>query len=318
MILTITPNPSIDLLFEADALVWDDANRLDAPRRRAGGQGVNLTRAARALGGEATAVALLGGAAGAELRGMLEAEGTPLVAVPVDAETRVFVGVRERGSGRSLLLNPRGPRLTEADGDRLLEAVEAAMETLRPTWVVCSGSIPPGIDAGLYARIGELAAARHTPFVADCDGPALQEAASACAILSPNTHEAERLLELEAGALRGDAEAAGRAACEIARRHGARIAFVTMGAEGAVAGDAGGSAWHATADANLPVASAVGAGDAFLAAALLAIAAGDGPDDALAAGVAAGAAVLRSAGAALVDRSDFRDLLQTTKARQVV
>src|SRR5690606_27197723 len=56
VILTLTPNPSLDLLFEAESLRWNDANRLEAPRRRPGGQGINVVRAARALGGDARAV----------------------------------------------------------------------------------------------------------------------------------------------------------------------------------------------------------------------------------------------------------------------
>ena len=49
MILTVTPNPSLDLLFRAERLVWDDANRIPLPRRRPGGQGINVVRAVRAL-----------------------------------------------------------------------------------------------------------------------------------------------------------------------------------------------------------------------------------------------------------------------------
>ena len=109
----------------------DDANRLDAPRRRAGGQGINVVRAARALGVEARAVAPLGGEVGRELAGMLAAEGTPLRAVPIEGETRVFVGVREGATGRSLLLNPRGPRLGPADAERRC-ARRCARSSTRP------------------------------------------------------------------------------------------------------------------------------------------------------------------------------------------
>jgi predicted alpha/beta-fold hydrolase len=62
LILTVTPNPSLDLLYRASTLVWDDANRIPEPRRRPGGQGINVARAVRSLGGEAAAVTMLGGA----------------------------------------------------------------------------------------------------------------------------------------------------------------------------------------------------------------------------------------------------------------
>ncbi|HUP88831.1 MAG TPA: hypothetical protein VM100_05765, partial [Longimicrobiales bacterium] len=107
MILTVTPNPSVDLLFEADELCWDDANRVEMPRRRAGGQGVNLTRAARVLGGESVVIAFFGGVTGAELKLLLDDDATPYIDVPIAHDSRVFVAVRERSTGRSMLINPR-------------------------------------------------------------------------------------------------------------------------------------------------------------------------------------------------------------------
>ncbi len=119
-VITVTPNPSIDLLFEADALVWDDANRVAMPRRRAGGQGINVTRAVRALGGESTAVTLLGGPVGDELLALLHAEAVDVRVAAAPGTTRTFVAVRERSSGRALLINPRGPTCGAAEEQALL------------------------------------------------------------------------------------------------------------------------------------------------------------------------------------------------------
>ena len=114
-ILTITANPSLDLLFASDGLVWDDANRVPNPRVRPGGQGINLARAARVLGADALAVAPLGGAFGAVVRDALSGEGF-LRAVEIAGETRVFVEARDPDAG-SLPLNPRGPTLTPRKGE---------------------------------------------------------------------------------------------------------------------------------------------------------------------------------------------------------
>ena len=316
MILTVTPNPSLDLLFTAERLVWDDANRIDSPRRRPGGQGINLARAVAALGGEARGIALLGGATGADLARMLEAEGLPLDVIEVDGETRIFAGVRERATHRSMLLNSRGPTLPESDGARLLEAIERALVAHRPRWLVCSGSIPPGLPADLYARPLALAREHRAAYVVDCDGPPLRAAAeTGCDVLSPNAAEAERLLELRTGSI-VDATSAAVAAREICARFGARVAFVTLGVEGAVGADATG-AWYAPPPEPDTGASAVGAGDAFLAGALLALDRGAGAGEAVRAGVAAGSAVMRSRGADLVLRADYDDLLETTSARRI-
>ncbi|MFO7260248.1 MAG: hexose kinase [bacterium] len=312
MLLTLTPNPSLDLLFEADCLVWDDANRLDAPRRRAGGQGINVVRAARALGVDARAVAPLGGQVGGELAAMLAAEGTPLRAVWIAGETRVFVGVREGASGRSLLLNPRGPRLGPAEAEALCEAVRAGLDEMRPRWVACCGSLPPGLPPDLYAAVGRMAREAGARFVPDCDTPPLRLAVDAgCDLLVPNRHEAGRLLgeELE----EGDVAAAARAATALLACGPAAVA-VTMGAAGAVLATRRGT-WHAAAP---PIrdGSAVGAGDAFLAGLLAAMEEGAEPPEALRAAVAAGTATLLSDGQDLLRRSDYEALLRTITVRR--
>lgn len=307
MILTLTPNPSIDLLFEVGRLVWDDANRLAPPRRRPGGQGINVARAVRALGGEAAAVAPLGGVTGQEMRAVLEAEGLPLHVVEIAAETRTFVGVRETETGRALLLNARGPSLDDDDGARMLDALDGAARRHRPAWIAACGSLPPGLDADLYARAGEIARRHGSRFVADGDGPALERAAHAgCDLLVPNRHEAIRLL----GAPIDDAAGAARAANALLELGPALVA-ITLGEEGAVLADATGC-WLATPPA-VQAGSAVGAGDAFLAGLLLAVDADAPAPDALVAAVAAGTAVLLAGGADLLRRED-RDAL----ARRVV
>lgn len=316
MILTVTPNPSIDLLFTADRLVWDDANRVESPRRRPGGQGINLARAARALGGESRALAMLGGSAGTELRELLEADGQDLDVVPIEGETRVFVGVREGASRRSLLLNSRGPTVTAADAQRLVRDIDASVAQHRPRWLACSGSLPPGMPDDVYARVASIARAHRARFVVDCDGPALLHAArTGCDVLSPNAPEAERLLGLDGGTITDERAAAG-AALEMRARFGVRVAFVTLGVAGAIGADAGG-AWHAAAPEPDRGESAVGAGDAFLAAALLALDRGGDAESAVRAGVAAGSAVLRSTGAELLARADYDDLLKKTNARRI-
>ncbi|MEX2609970.1 MAG: PfkB family carbohydrate kinase, partial [Gemmatimonadota bacterium] len=172
-LITVTPNPSLDLLFTAPRLAWDDANRMAAPRRRPGGQGVNVVRAGVVLGLRGLAVAPLGGGVGRELAETLAAEGTPHVAVPVANETRLFVGVREMETGRNLLLNPRGEEAGPDDPVRLLEAVAAALREHRPAWVASCGSLPPGYPEDFHARVGALVGGAGARFVPDADGAGL-------------------------------------------------------------------------------------------------------------------------------------------------
>lgn len=311
LVVTVTPNPSVDLLFQAERLVWDDANRLPEPRRRAGGQGFNVARAVRVLGGHALPVALLGGVTGGELSAMLAAEGQPVHAVPIDGETRVFVASREQSTGRSLLLNPRGPHCTAADGERLLAAVREVLATARPRWLACCGSVPPGIDSDLYARLAVEARAAGVRVVVDADGELLGRALEAgCDLLVPNQHEAARLVGEDAHEVADAARAA-----RLLRSRGPDVVCVTLGERGAVIADASG-AWHAAGPA-AETGSAVGAGDAFLGAMLLAMVEGLPGPEVLKRGVAAGGAVLKSEGGDLLTVEEYRRLLDRVEVREV-
>lgn len=300
-VITVTPNPSIDLLFEADALVWDDANRVAMPRRRAGGQGINVTRAVRTLGGESTAVTLLGGSVGDELLALLRAEHVDVRAAAAPGTTRTFVAVRERSSGRALLINPRGPDCGPAEERALLAELD---RVLRPgAWVVSSGSVPPGFPVGFHAQVRDHALAAGAHVVVDADGPALQAAAPGCALLVPNLPEAGRLLGRRIEGVREAADAA-RALLAL----GAATAAITMAADGAVlATRADDHVLYARAPDAPRAASAVGAGDAFLAALLLCLEECT-PAEALRRAVAAGTAVLHAGGEELLRREDVERL----------
>jgi 6-phosphofructokinase 2 len=310
VILTITPNPSVDYLFEAETLCWDDANRVEMPRRRTGGQGINLTRAARVLGGESIALGLFGGSAGADLKAALQTEGTPVIDVPIDADTRVFFGVRETATGRSMLVNARGPILTASDRARLLAAAAQACAEHNPTWVVCSGSVPRGLGDDLYAHIADIAHAHNARFIADCDGQQLANAVKrGCDLIAPNQHEAERLTYMSVP----DADAAAVAARALGSL--APEVFLKLGHLGAIAA-VGGEMWLAQGP-QLRSGSAVGAGDAFLAALLVSKENGAPPKEALQSAVAAGTAVLLSRGSDLLTRNDYESVLREVQVRTV-
>jgi 1-phosphofructokinase family hexose kinase len=310
LILTVTPNPSLDYLFQAGTLKWDDANRIDAPRVRPGGQGINVTRAARALGANSIAVALLGGPTGAELAHFLTTEQTPFIKIDIRGETRVFVGVRESDSGRSLLLNPRGPRIDEDEVENSLRECFRVIDRLRPAWVAACGSLPPGIPADFYARIGEHARAAGASFVPDTDGEALRLASQYANLLVPNKHEAERLLDT-----RLDSMAATRRAVSRLIEWGAQTAAITLGERGAVVTD-GTSVWHAEPPRS-DHGSAVGAGDTFLAALLHSLMQKLPLDRGIATSVAAGTAVLASKGSELLSRAELDALIEAVTVRRL-
>lgn len=310
MILFVTPNPSLDLLYEADGLVLDDANRLAEPRRRPGGQGINAARAAVRLGGEAVAIALLGGMEGDEIEGTLRDEGTPIVRVRASRPTRLFIAVHDRKQSSNLLLNARGPERDGAEAEALLRATEESITRFRPSWVAGCGSLPPGFPENWYARLAHVARAQGSRIVIDCDVPPLRRAAGHCDLLVPNRYEAGRLLGDVAPETPEQAGAAARAMLAT----GPSLAAVTLGPDGAVLTD-GSGVWHAFADIVPGV--AVGAGDAFLAGLLLALVNGDDMPGALAAGIAAASGAMAATGIDILDVAAARSASARIEPRRI-
>ncbi|GAA2441447.1 1-phosphofructokinase family hexose kinase [Agromyces soli] len=188
MIVTVTPNPALDLTWRAERVVPGGSHRVDAALARAGGKGVNVARVAHAQGAEVLAVTTAGGPVGEEFASELRASGVPHRLVPVAAETRRSAAIVDETLGDTMIFNERGTSPSPAEWAALLHEVQAALPGAGV--LVVSGSLPRGADPGLVPRLLGLAAERGLPVVVDVSGPAMLAAAAAgAALLKPNRAE---------------------------------------------------------------------------------------------------------------------------------
>jgi 1-phosphofructokinase len=298
MIVTVTPNPSLDRTLEVEALDRGEVVRAYADRSDPGGKGVNVSRALVANGHLSRAVLPLGGADGALLASLLRGLGIEVAAVPIADAIRSNVTVVEP-DGTVTKLNAPGPRLSDDEVEALLERAVAAADGA--AWVVGSGSLAPGTPDDLYAR---LAAVRPVGVrvAVDTSGPALERVLAAGPdVVKPNEEELSEVTGVVPETL-GDVVLG---ANEL-RSKGVATVLVSLGPSGAVL-VADGHAFHAESGVIVPR-STVGAGDALLAGFLAA--GGEGPG-ALAEGVAWGAAACVLPGTAVPGPGDIqRDLVQ--------
>jgi 6-phosphofructokinase 2 len=154
----------------------------------------------------------------------------------------------------------------------------------------------------VYGLIGGIAHKHGARFIADCDGEPLAYATQHdCDLLAPNQHEAERLLNEVIVSVQ-DAGTAARSLLSAAP-----AVLLKLGEDGAVLANPHGC-WHARSRA-LMHGSAVGAGDSFLAAYLLAEKRKAPPYEALREAVAAGTAVLLSKDKEILTKQDYDDVL---------
>ncbi|MFF9770732.1 1-phosphofructokinase [Streptomyces sp. NPDC014636] len=293
MILTVTPNPSLDRTYEVPALERGEVIRATGERMDPGGKGVNVSRAVAAAGRRTVAVLPLGGAPGALVADLLDAQGIEVAPVPVAGATRSNIALAE-SDGVLTKINAPGPELSVKEQELLLDTVRA--QSHDADWIACCGSLPRGLAPSWYADVVTRAHAGGARIALDTSGRALLEALRARPdVVKPN---AEELAEAVARPLLtvGDA----LKAAEEVRAMGARAVLASLGADGQLlVADTG--AWFGSAHVSA-VRSNVGAGDASLAGFL--IAGGSGPE-ALASAVAHGAAAVQLPGSVMPTPADL-------------
>jgi 1-phosphofructokinase len=257
MIVTVTPNPSIDRTLAVPELRRGEVVRVSSATSEAGGKGINVARALDAMGVAAVAIAPASEATRARLEALLQGH-PPLRTVPLDGEIRTNLSLVEP-DGTVTKVNEPGPALDPATADRLLDDIAAAIAAEdRVDWVVGSGSLPPGLPDDFHARL----ATRMRPPIRvaiDADRGALRAAIGGrVSLVKPNRVELEELVGHPLATL-GDVldAAAGLVAA------GVEQVLVSLGADGALAVD-GSSACHVEAPID-DLANTVGAGDALLA-----------------------------------------------------
>ena len=256
MILTVTPNPSVDRTVLVARLARGQVIRARRSWREPSGKGINVALALDRAGVAAAAVLPVGGPTGAELLQLLAVAGLTVHPVPVDGSIRANISIVEP-DGTVTKLNEPGPDLSPAEVAALVRAVTDRLTGA--TWLACCGSLPPGAPVDLYAVLAELGHARGIPVAVDSSGAPLRAALEGHPdLVKPNAPE---LAELVGRSLRtlGDV----LDAAEAVRTLGAGAVLASLGADGLVLVDATGAV-HAEAPAPTVV-SAVGAGDAALA-----------------------------------------------------
>jgi len=302
MIVTVTPNPSIDRTVTLAApLTRGAVHRVSSVTTEPGGKGVNVARALTLAGLDA--VALLPAPSHDPLVAALQASAVPFLCVPTAGAVRTNLAITER-DGTTTKLNEPGAALDPVTIDALTRSVVANAENA--SWVVLSGSLPPGVPEGWYAEIVALLAPYACRVAIDTsEGPlaALVDSFDRAApdLIKPNAEELAGVLgfspqALEAAVTQGDPKPVVSAARKLVDR-GVRTVLATLGAAGAVLVDQTG-AWMATPPPIAPR-STVGAGDASLAGYVRADVGGAVPPQRLQMAVAYGSAAAALPGSAL-------------------
>jgi 1-phosphofructokinase len=296
VIVTLTPNPSLDRALHLDRLAPGEVNRAAATHLHPGGKGINVSRALAAHDVASRAVLPSGGPDGAQVVALLAAQGVDARPVPVAGDTRSNITLTE-SSGATTKINAPGPPLDAEEVAALLAAVEAEVAA-GAVAVVAAGSLPAGVDDDFFTRVADLGARHDVPVVLDTSGAPFAAAVAhgGLALVKPNDEELAELAGHDLVTVGDVLDAAGAV-----RAAGTDAVLVSLGAHGALLVAEGGS-WWAGGPALVPV-STVGAGDSTLAGYL---ARAGNPPERLRRAVAWGRAAVLLPGSAVPRPSDVR------------
>jgi 1-phosphofructokinase len=265
VIVTITPNPSVDRTLAVPTIRRGAVIRVTGTASEAGGKGINVARALATEDVPAVAIVPASESGATLLEGLLGGAARVRI-VPIAGDVRVNLSLVEP-DGTVTKVNEPGAALDPTAAARLLDDVTAAVlavladarpTTDEPHWVVGCGSLPPGLPATFYRDlVGRMPVDVRT--AVDADRGALQAVAgSPVSLLKPNRAELEELMSRDLATLGEVADAAAELVAV-----GPAAALVSLGADGALFVDESG-ATHAEAPID-DVANPVGAGDALLA-----------------------------------------------------
>lgn len=256
MITTVTFNPAVDKTAQVDELIPGGHNRLKNVRQDAGGKGINVSKTLKAIGEDSTATGFIGGSAGQFIKNRLDELNIDNVFIQVDGDTRTNLKVLDKDMNLTEL-NEAGPECTSEDLDKMAELL-----TDRSGILVLCGNTGPGVPKNIYRTLTEKAHANGLQVIMDADGELFREGIQAHPdVIKPNRFELAQFF----GKSEDEMDAA--TMIELARTfidEGVKLVVISMGIEGSlfVTKD---RALQAPA-LKIPFQSAVGAGDAMVAA----------------------------------------------------
>ena len=299
MILTVTLNPCIDKSSRVEKMKPESKLRCAEVVNEPGGGGINVSKALQKLETSSVALFPAGGHNGDMLCSLLKKEGILFHAVDTKVETRENWIVLETSTNNQY-------RFTFPGREVLEETVKTMVDQIRsfsPSFVVASGSLPPGLPDYFYGLIVKNAAAVGARCIVDTSGPALQALKGKHAFLiKPNIGELCKMLNVEWL----DKEEVPDAAQQAIRDGFAEIMVVSMGPLGA---------WLINEEKRYfveapPVEkkSTVGAGDSMVAGITYSLQKGKTLKEAIQFGVACGSAATMNEGTQLFIKEDVENL----------
>jgi len=301
-IVTITFNPCIDKSATVAQLIPEKKLSCSEPHFEPGGGGINIARAIKKLGGQATAIYPAGGYTGKFFNELLTKEKIPSIVIDVQNPLRENVIVLEESSNNQFRFGFPGAKLLQHEWEQCIDAIDKINDAV---FLISSGSLPEGVPDDIFAKLATISKKKNLNLVVDTSKAALRHAANVGVfMLKPNLTELSSVLGKKELSL-DEVAAAGK---EIIAREFCKVLLVSLGEKGAML---------FTKDKELKASSpkvekksTVGAGDSMVAGFVLSLSQRKSFEDALRYSIACGSAATMHPGTELCNKKDADELFQ--------
>jgi 6-phosphofructokinase 2 len=223
MIYTLTTNPAIDMNIKSQEIQPSVVNRTESTQIFPNGKGINVSLVLKHYGIASKALGFFGGFTGKYIVEELSSIGLEVVPIWLDETTRINIFVND-GTNEFKFVN-KGSFVPEQRQEKMLALIRSLKDC---TYLVISGSLPPGIDESYYDTILKICADRSIEVIMDISAPRLKELLSYKPLLiKPNDEEIKDIF----GITINDESDVKRALFEL-KQLGARNILLTLGEKG--------------------------------------------------------------------------------------
>ena len=227
MIITITPNPSIDVSYYMEEFQLDAVNRCYDYNKTAGGKGLNVSKVLKIIGGDLLATGFVGGKSGEFIEEGLKERNIKSRFIKIAGETRTSLAIQHEDT--STEIREAGPTISTEEEQEFLDLLKDLAE--KADTFCISGSLPLGLDYSFMEKVLDIT--KDKKLIVDTSGENLRKIVFESTIkpyaVKPNLDEIMELTGLKKEELKIEEILKGDVFKDIP------LVMVSLGKEGAVA-----------------------------------------------------------------------------------
>lgn len=307
MILTVCLSPCIDVNMEVESLNVGMSHKIISKSVFFTGKAINVAIGLARLKADSFVTGFMYEENGHQFEQELHKEGVTYKFVWNKGRVRENYKFIDH---KSMLteIDDISPEVSDAKQKELVDLIKQLAPSCEA--VVVSGGIAKGMSPSYYAEILKVIP-QNVYKVVDTKGERLYEALK-CGVdlIKPNIEELQRTLHRQLGTREEMLSG-----CKELISKGARRVLLSLGKKGAIITD-GKHSYHCKS-MNVAMNSTLGAGDAMVSAATLALASGAGPDEILKRGVAAGTAAVTTPDSISFIKDKYEEILSALSVETI-